>query len=82
MVTFYVTLSSKERLIRLVNQINKLDFNVDAYVGHYVLDAKSILGMLGIGLGKRLMLKAYTEDDSFLLSELGALVEKPLDKVG
>ena len=82
MVTFYVTLSSKERLISLVNQLNKLDFNVDAYIGHYILDAKSILGMLGIGLGKRIMLKAHTEDDSFLLSELGTLVEKTLDRAG
>lgn len=78
MVTFYATLSSKEQMVSLVNWISKLDFDVDAYTGHYILDAKSILGMLGIGLGKRIMLKAHTEDDRFLQSELAQLIEKPL----
>lgn len=62
MVSLLVAVNSKEQVVNLVNSLSKLDYNVNACIGYYVLDAKSILGMLGIGIGRKIMLKAYTED--------------------
>ena len=66
MVSFHITMDSEDKVIALVDQLNLLNFDVDAFVGHIEIDAKSILGMLGIGAGADILLKAHVNDTSFI----------------
>lgn len=74
MVSFHVTMDSEDKVVALVDKLNLLNFDVDALIGHIEIDAKSILGMLGIGTGVDVLLKAHVNDASFInayLSEFG-----------
>lgn len=74
MVSFYVMMDSEDKVVSLVNRLNKLNFDVDALARHIEIDAKSILGMLAIGTGSDVMLRAHVDDTSFIdtyLSEFG-----------
>ena len=66
MVLFHVRMDSEEMVIALVEKLNLLSFDVDALIGHVEIDAKSILGMLGIGTGAEVILRAHVNDDSFI----------------
>lgn len=70
MVSFDITMDSHEKVIALVEKLNLLNFEVDATIGHIETDAKSILGMLGIGTGADVVLKAHVDDDSFISTHL------------
>lgn len=70
MVSFQVTIDSMDKVISLVDKLNLLAFDVDALIGHIEIDAKSILGMLGIGTGKDVVLKAHVDDLSFIHTHL------------
>lgn len=70
MVSFQVTIDSMDKVISLVDKLNLLAFDVDALIGHIEIDAKSILGMLGIGTGKDVVLKAHVDDLSFIDTHL------------
>lgn len=74
MVSFHIKMDSEEKVVELVDKLNLLNFDVDALIGHIEIDAKSILGMLGIGAGADVLLKAHVNDASFIhtyLSEFG-----------
>ena len=51
--------------------INTYSFDVDATFGRYLLDAKSIMGLLTLGFGKDIDIIAHTED----LYEIEALCQ-------
>lgn len=70
MVSFQVTIDSMDKVISLVDKLNLLAFDVDALIGHIEIDAKSILGMLGIGTGKDVVLKVHVDDLSFIHTHL------------
>ncbi len=70
MVSFHVKMDTEDKVIELVKQLNLLSFDVDALVGHVEIDAKSILGMLGIGTGAEVLLRAHVNDDSFINTHL------------
>ena len=42
--------------------VNAYPFEIDATVGRYLLDAKSIMGLLSLGFGKDIVIFAHTED--------------------
>lgn len=70
MTTLYVKTNSMEQIKDLVHRVDKYDFSVDAYCGSYVVDAKSILGMVNIGFDKELKLVAYTNDVTMIEKDL------------
>lgn len=51
-------------IVDFVSGISKVPFHVDACCGRYMVDAKSIMGMLAIGAGKEIELKIYGEDNT------------------
>lgn len=70
MVSFNITIDSIDKVVALVDKLNLLSFDVDALIGHIEIDAKSILGMLGIGTGTEVVLKAHVDDDTFISTHL------------
>lgn len=70
MVSFNITIDSIDKVVALVDKLNLLSFDVDALIGHIEIDAKSILGMLGIGTGTEVVLKAHVDDDTFISTYL------------
>lgn len=63
----------KERQIRMtpadvndfVNEASKCDFDIDISYNHYIVDAKSILGVMGLDFRKILTLKYAGYNDAF-----------------
>ena len=54
---------------KFVNLAMKCDFDIDIYYNHYVLDAKSCLGVMGLDFSKVLTVRysGYNEDfDQYL----------------
>ncbi len=48
-----------------VDAASKCDFDIDIYYNHYVVDAKSILGVLGLDLTKTLTVRYGGYDANF-----------------
>lgn len=63
----------KEKKIRMnpnqvkdfVNNASKCDFDIDIFYNHYIVDAKSILGVMALDLQSVLTLKYYGENKEF-----------------
>ena len=45
-----------------VDDIRKVPYDVDACHGNYIVDAKSLLGILSLSLGREITLKMHTDD--------------------
>ncbi len=63
----------KERKIKMslkdvkefVSRASKCDFDIDIFYNHYTVDAKSILGVLGLDFNKTLTVTYSGEDNDF-----------------
>lgn len=53
-----------DEILDFVSEMERVPFHVDACCGSYTVDAKSIMGMMSIGIGKKVELKLYTEDNT------------------
>lgn len=63
-------LLSTDDIMKFVEKMNKYEFDIDVCVGHYLIDAKSILGIMGIGTGKEIEIIAHTEESKTLAMDL------------
>lgn len=50
--------------------VTKYPYDVDLVLGRYIIDAKSILGVLGMGIGRETRLAMNTDDADGLIQEL------------
>lgn len=57
-----IKLNSKQDVNDFIDVCCKFKFDVDACYGHYIIDAKSWLGIMSFGLGKELTIILHTED--------------------
>lgn len=64
MKQFTIVFSSVEEIIQFVNQAGKCEFDIDVRYNHIIIDAKSIVGLMGIGVGKEVEIICHTEDIS------------------
>ena len=63
----------KERKIKMtpdevkdfVNEASKCDFDIDIFYNHFIIDAKSILGVMGLDFGSTLTLQYSGENADF-----------------
>lgn len=63
----------KERKIKMkpeevkdfVNAASKCDFDIDISYNHFIIDAKSILGVMGLDFNSTLTLQYYGENHEF-----------------
>lgn len=60
-----ICLSKMQDLSEFVHAAEACDFDIDVYFNRTVIDAKSILGMVGIGLKKKLTICYGGEDEKF-----------------
>lgn len=58
-----IRLSDTEEVKDFVKAAGKCDFDIDVFYTRAVIDAKSLLGMMYLGLGKDLIIK-YSGDDT------------------
>lgn len=65
-----ILLSNQYDAARFVNKMEKYPYNADLLCGSRMVDAKSLLGIMGFGIGKVLTLQVYGDDDKGLLSDI------------
>lgn len=71
MVKQSVVFHKQEDLVDFVNKMCKYQYDADLVDGISIIDAKSILGVLGLGLERNLSLHLYHDDDnSEILSQI------------
>ena len=64
MKTVSISLNSIDKVKAFVNDISKYDFDFDLVSGRYVIDAKSIMGILSLDLSKPINLNVHAEGSS------------------
>lgn len=74
MKTFEITLNSIGDVKEFVNIVNKYDFDIDLASGRYIVDAKSIMGIFSLDLGKPIKVEAHAEDTSALEKDLASFI--------
>ena len=75
MHTVQVNLNSVEKVRAFVNSVNTFDSEFDLVSGRFVIDAKSIMGILSLDLSKPITLTIYSDDDAIMESLKPFLVE-------
>lgn len=60
-----IRLADTEEVKEFVNAAGKCDFDIDVCYNRAVIDAKSLLGMLYLGLSKELTVKYGQQDAGF-----------------
>ena len=57
-----VTFRNQDEILDFVNTVSKYEFDMDMKKGHVVVDAKSLLGIMHLGLNNVIELQMYSED--------------------
>ncbi len=57
-----VKFSAIDQVQTFIDDIRKIPYDVDACHGNYIVDAKSILGILSLSLGREIILRVRSED--------------------
>lgn len=70
MTTMNVIIPKKEDVEDFVTKVSEFPCDVNLTAGRFVIDAKSILGVLGLGVGKVLKMEANTDNVEPLKSAL------------
>lgn len=66
----YIELNSVKDALNFVDTVSRFDCDVDMISGIHHIDAKSVLGVLGIGTNKKVMLDVHTEDAAIVQRNL------------
>ena len=62
MKTVQISLNSIDKVKSFVNDITKFDVDFDLVSGRYVIDAKSIMGLLSLGIPKEIFIVIHTNN--------------------
>ena len=65
MVERHIRLNETEDVKEFVNEAAKCDFDIDIYYNRFLIDAKSILGILSMDLTKVLTVDCHGENKEF-----------------
>ena len=65
-----LTFKTPDEIVECVKTVSKYEFDVDVRRGRVVVDAKSLLGIMHLGLNSVLELKMHTGDAGELETEL------------
>ena len=66
MKTEKLLLNNIDGVNRFVHKMAEKDFDVDLVSGKYLVNAKSMMGVLSLDLTQPVTVNAYTDDDAFL----------------
>ena len=62
MTTVSISLNSIEKVKSFVNEIAKFESDFDLISGRYIIDAKSIMGIISLDLSQQITLKIHAEE--------------------
>ena len=65
-----LTFKTPNEIVEFVNTVSKYEFDVDVRRGRVVVDAKSLLGIMHLGLNSTLELQVHSDHCMELQSEL------------
>ena len=65
-----LTFKTPDEIVEFVKTVSKYEFDIDVRRGRVVVDAKSLLGIMHLGLNSVLELKMHTGDAGELETEL------------
>lgn len=57
-----VTFKSPQEILEFVNTVSKYEFDIDMRKGRVVVDAKSLLGIMHLGLNNEMELQMHSEN--------------------
>lgn len=60
-----IKLTNAKAVEEFVNAASKCDFDIDIFYNRFIIDAKSILGILSMDLTKTLTVHCYGENQDF-----------------
>ena len=63
--TTKIKLNAADDVQEFVNAAERCDFDIDIFYNRFIIDGKSILGILSMDLTKELIVKCYGEDQDF-----------------
>lgn len=75
MAEMKVNLTTTNQVKDFVNCMSTFPFDIDLKSGHYIIDAKSIMGVFSLDLSKNIQVVPSTEDD-YQLSKISDAIEK------
>lgn len=67
MISRNIKFNSETEIVDFVNKMSRQPYNVDLSRGHFVVDAKSILGVLCLGIGQIIRMDIHSEHAEKLL---------------
>ena len=82
MSTMNITFKHPDEIIDFLKTVCKFDFNMDMRRGRAVVDAKSLLGIMNLGLNNVIELQMYADDCTELERQLEDLQHKMEHKNG
>ena len=59
-----------------VNAVSAYPYEIDLHSGRYVVDAKSLLGIFSLDLGKPIACEIYNDNCDELLKDIGKYIAK------
>lgn len=65
-----ITFKNPEEILDFVNTVSKYDFDMDLKKGRIVVDAKSLLGIMHLGINNIIELQVYGDDCEELKQEI------------
>ena len=65
-----LTFKTPEEIYEFVNTVSKYEFDIDVRRGRVVVDAKSLLGIMHLGLNSTLELQVHSDNCEKIQSEL------------
>ena len=69
-----IIFSSPEDVLNFVRTVEKYPYDMDLESGRAVVDAKSLLGLMNLGLNKEIELKVYDENCQDLFDEISRVL--------
>ena len=65
-----LTFKTPNEIVEFVNTVSKYEFDIDVRRGRVVVDAKSLLGIMHLGLNSTLELQVHSDNCEKIQSEL------------
>ena len=65
-----ITFKNPEEILDFVNTVSKYDFDMDLKKGRVVVDAKSLLGIMHLGINNIIELQVYEDNCEELKQEI------------
>lgn len=75
MIDTCVKLKNMNDAIKFVNEVNKYPYDADLERGSFMIDAKSLLGVIGMGIGQDMNLKIYADKADEMLNGISGFIK-------